>query len=397
METERKRAAAFFIHYLLLLLYVPIWLNMPHVAERVPVAPGVLWGAYAVAVCYVLARAWLVLRRPLGEGWDYLWLTLDVGIISVAVRYTGRVDSEAALAYFLPIATSSIQRRPGRTVSVGVLAALLYVAVVGAWSAPVEAHIASKLVGRVYLLLLVTSLAACYAFYESARVEEMARLREQVALSDYRTRLSREMHDGILHYLMDIGARLQLARLMVDREPAQAARLAVDQGLTVRQASDELRYLVRRLRSPAIERQGVVAALRDHLSMVGERSGMSVRLDVEGSPASLPPDVEHAGFRIVQEALTNAEKHAGATEVKVTLDFDGGGFRCTVADDGVGFHPAEVPSEPSAEGGFGLASMRQRAEAVGGRLEVSSAPGEGTAVTFAVPVSVDAASAREAA
>lgn len=162
--------------------------------------------------------------------------------------------------------------------------------------------------------------------------------------------------------------------------------MAVDLRFTIGQASDELRYLVRRLRSPVIEEAGFVDALKGHLSLFAERSGISTPVEIEGTPIPLSPDVEQAAFRIVQEALTNVEKHGGARAAEVTLRFEPGILECAIEDDGVGFDPSEVPDEPDIEGGFGLLSMRQRAETLGGRLHITSSPGQGTKVAFDIPV-----------
>ena len=232
----------------------------------------------------------------------------------------------------------------------------------------------------------MTLLAARYALTEAARLEQIARLREKVVLADYRTRLSQEMHDGIQHYLVNIAARLELARKLMGKEPEQAANIAVDQRFAVRQAADELRYLVRLLRSPAAEREGFVDALKHHLSLFAERSSISAPLAIQGTTTPVPPKVAHAAFRILQEALTNVEKHAQADQGAVTLRFGSDLFECVIADKGVGFDPSNTAERPGIEGGLGLSSMRERAESVGGRLQVNSVPGQGTEITVTVPM-----------
>lgn len=286
--------------------------------------------------------------------------------------------------YFLPVATSSIQRRLSMTILVGLASAALYTA--ATWMPALSADEIAMLGTRVFVLLLVTLVAARYALTEAARLEQIARLREKVALADYRARLSREMHDGIQHYLVNIAARLQLARMLMAKNPERAARMAVDQRFTIGQAADELRYLVRHLRSPVIERQGFVDALREHVSMFADRSPLAAALEVEGTPTALLPDVEQAVLRIVQEALTNTQKYAQASEVKVHLRFGCDLFEGVIADNGVGFEPSDMPEEPGIEGGLGLFSMRERAESVGGSLQVNSVPGQGTQITLTVPM-----------
>jgi len=379
MDAARTRRIAFFILHFVALVSALIWVHCDYVRQRSGVDLHAAYVVFAAACAYLLLRAYLVLGGKVSERWEYLWLSVDLLLITAGVYLTGRMGSDLALLYFWPLVTASVQRRPNLTLGVGAATAVLY-AIVAAPDA-IETGLVPRLIARLFVIAAATAVAVAYAVTEAARVEELTRLREQVALSDYRSRLSQEMHDGIQHYLVRIAARLNLARTFVDREPDKAARMAIDQALTVRQASDELRYLVRRLRSPVVEQQGFVGALQDHLTMFGERAGADVELQVEGTLRRLPPDVEQAAFRIIQEALTNAEKYASADRVEVRVTFGEDSLECVVADNGAGFDA----SEPRAEGGFGLAGMQERAASADGGLTVTSAPGGGTTVTFRAP------------
>ncbi|MGD9495217.1 MAG: sensor histidine kinase [Armatimonadota bacterium] len=383
MRSDRARAAIFFGLYAAVLLYAFVWVRFPNVERRVSSFTA-FYALIGTALVYVAVRAWLVFTDRVPNRWDPIFTVTDLLLITAAVRLTGGVHSEAGLMYIWPLATQSIQRRPRSVMALGVACILLYA--VATWPERLTAEYAARLSTIVVFAVLVTALAAAFAEREIRRVEEMTRLREQVALSEYRSRLSQEMHDGIQHYLVSIAIRLEFARQMLAHNPRRAAALAVDQSLTVRQAADELRHLVRRLRSPALEQRGFVDALRDHLSIFAQRSGIVAPLEVQGQPRTLPPDTEQAAFRIVQEVLTNTEKHAHATEVRIKLRYEAERVECVVVDNGAGFDPSQVPSEPTMEGGFGLSSMHQRAEQVGGRLGVVSAPDQGTRITFTAPL-----------
>jgi signal transduction histidine kinase len=384
MEVTRARSAVFFIQYLVLLLVALAWVQFGFVRRRMGGGNvSLFYWLIGAAFCYLGVRAYVVLRKRITGKWSSLWLSLDLFIITASVYLTGGIDSEAALLYFWPIATSSIRRLPRRTTAVSLAVAALYL--IATWPNHTQEKYWGTMMVRLVVLLMVTSLALYYSLTEAALIEELARLREEVALSDYRNRLSREMHDGIQHYLADIALRLELARKLMATDPAAAARSAVDQRFPVRQAAAELRYLVGLLRSPAVEREGFVSALRHHLSAFAAGSSMSAPLEVNGEVQPLPPGVAHAAFRIVQEAMTNAEKYAHATEVKVTVSFGADRFECSVRDDGGGFDVAGLPQAPTMGGGFGLPGMVQRAESVGGKVEVSSTVGEGTVVTFVAP------------
>ena len=388
MRQRTLQSPVFFVLYACVLVFALVWSHFPYVLERAGDNITLFRGLLAFAACYLGIRTYLVLLRGIPEGRGYVWLALDLVIITLAVRLTGGIRSNAALIYFWPLVTSSIERRPKMTLTLGLTTAVLYVAAV--W--PPEADVtdpAAKAVTYVFVILLATALSVFYARWEAVRVSETVKLREQVALAGYRTRLSQEMHDGIQHYLVKIATRLDLARALAGDDPARAAGIATDQRLTVRQASDELRYLIRRLRSPVVQQLGFVDALRDHLAMFAERASVHAPLDIEGTAASLPPDVEQAAFRIVQEALTNAEKYARASQVRVCLCFGQGAFECAIADDGLGFDPGTMREEPDLDGGFGMLSMKERAESAGGRLGVSSGPGKGTEITFSVPLAAE--------
>jgi len=281
MEATRTRSAVFFIQYLVLLLAALAWVQFDFVRRRMGGSNlSLFYLLIGASLCYLGLRAYLVLRRRISRKWAGLWLALDLALITGAVYLSGGIDSEVALLYFWPIATSSIQRLPRRTVVVSFASALLYA--IATWQDHASEKYWGTLMARLVLLLAVTSVAIYYALTEAALIEELGRLREKAALSDYRSRLSREMHDGIQHYLADIALRLELARKLIATDPAQAARIAIDQRFAVRQATAELRYLVRLLRSPAVERQGFVEALRHHLSVFAESASISAPLEISG-------------------------------------------------------------------------------------------------------------------
>jgi signal transduction histidine kinase len=386
MRRAKDRSAAFFIQYYVLLLLGLLWLQVGHVRAHTGENLRLVYALLGAAACYVAVRAYLVLGRGLSGHWTYLWLSIDLMLITGVVRLTGGMNSEAALVYVWPLASSAIQRLPYRTLAAGAAIAVLYTA--ATWpDALTHDHLAA-LGTRLLVVLLATSQGIVYSLAEASRVEENAKLREKVALADYRDRLAQEMHDGIQHYLVDIGVRLELARRQIADDPAQAANLAVDQRFAVRQAADELRYLVRLLRSPAVDREGFLNALRNHLATFGERASVSTPLRVEGAVVPVPPPVAHAAFRIIQEALTNIERHAQARQVQLTLSFAADVLECLIADDGIGFVPP-ADGTPGVDTGFGLSSMRQRAAAVGGSLQIDSAPGQGTKVMVVIPLTPD--------
>ena len=147
------------------------------------------------------------------------------------------------------------------------------------------------------------------------------------------------------------------------------------------QALKEMRLLVYELRPLALKREGLVGALRHRLDAVERRAGMEARLLLDGD-VELPAAMEEGLFRIAQEALNNALKHAAPTTVTVYLRSFDDRIELDVIDDGVGFDPDAV----NDMGGLGLISMRERAAKLGGLLTLYSKPAEGTTVSVSVEV-----------
>jgi signal transduction histidine kinase len=152
-------------------------------------------------------------------------------------------------------------------------------------------------------------------------------------------------------------------------------------GDIAQQTLQEMRLLVYQLRPSELRKLGLVGTLEQRLEVVERRAGIEARLGVEGEGA-LPYELEEQLYRIAQEALNNALKHAQATAVKVTIRFGDGKVSLTVEDDGRGFEPLAL----GEKGGLGLPNMSERAEKMGGRLTVQAAPGEGVTVHVEIPL-----------
>jgi nitrate/nitrite-specific signal transduction histidine kinase len=168
-------------------------------------------------------------------------------------------------------------------------------------------------------------------------------------------------------------------------EPVKGHLSRIEQ--TAQQALKEMRLLVHELRPPVLEEEGLLGALQQRLDAVERRAGVKVRLLVEGT-VELPAPVEEGLYRIAQEALNNALKHAAATSVTVGIRVNREQVELEVADNGVGFDLDAV----SHMGGVGIASMRERAAGLGGVLVIVSEPGEGTKVRVSVGVRTRAGS-----
>jgi signal transduction histidine kinase len=207
----------------------------------------------------------------------------------------------------------------------------------------------------------------------NARLYEQSR---ELSMLSERNRLALELHDVVSQKLFSLVLSAEAAAAQLERDPP-AARVQVERlGELARQALDELRSLILGLRPPELARDGLEATLRNDVDMLARVHGMKVEL--VGELASGDGERDLAVLRIVHEALHNALLHARARRIVVRL----GAEAIEVTDDGVGFDPelAEVRSRH-----LGLTSMEERAGELGGRLEIRTAPGQGTTVTLSLP------------
>jgi len=194
-------------------------------------------------------------------------------------------------------------------------------------------------------------------------------------------RLAHALHDdagqllAVVHIkLEDIGRALP-ADL---RERLQEARQILDQ------IEDQLRGLAHELRPPALEDQGLVAALQGLAGAVSRRTGLRVMVEAAES-TRLPPGIEAVLYRVVQEALKNSAKHAHARTSKIRLWRVQGFVCCSIEDDGIGFDQKAILSG-RAPRGLGLLGIQERLQVIGGGCEIQSAPGQGTKLNVKIPL-----------
>ncbi len=199
-----------------------------------------------------------------------------------------------------------------------------------------------------------------------------------------RRRLADDLHDLIGQNLTALGIDLATLKHRLHGEADRNAGTRIDaMRALVEKTIDAIRGVMTDLRPPALEEFGLAPALRWYAAEFSERTGMKASLSVAGGERRLPRDTELALFRIVQEALTNAAKHSGASSVHVSVAEESGRIRLSVEDDGRGFaDPVGARSE--RRGGWGLPAMRERAEAHGGTLRIEF-PGRGTRLIVEIP------------
>jgi signal transduction histidine kinase len=208
---------------------------------------------------------------------------------------------------------------------------------------------------------------------------DLQRSRERLvtAREEERRRLRHDLHDGLGPALASMSLQLAAARNLVGDRPEAAEMLATLKG-QMHDAVADIRRVVYALRPPVLDELGLVAAIGEYAARLGQ-GGLGIRLE---APESLPPlsaAVEVAAYRIALEALTNVARHSGARSCAIRLSIADRVLRLEVADDGRGLGP-------NARTGTGLTSMRERAQELGGTLEIKPAPGGGTTVRIRLPL-----------
>ena len=207
-----------------------------------------------------------------------------------------------------------------------------------------------------------------------------------------RARISRELHDVVAHHISMIAVQAETARLATPGMPRAGAQRLLAIGDTARAALTEMRRLLGVLREdtaePAVDLQPQpgLAQLNGLLDEARDAAGIGARLIVRGWITALDPGVELAAYRIVQEALTNARRHAPGAAVDVELHFTDETLHLRIRDNGPG--PPPAPPDPQAIG-HGILGMRERAAAVGGELSTGAAAGGGFLVRATFPVKAE--------
>ncbi|GAB2490265.1 hypothetical protein GCM10027030_25460 [Luteococcus sediminum] len=270
------------------------------------------------------------------------------------------------------------------------VALLLPLAFIGAFPLiwPSRLHTAAAIIGALAVVAFGQAMfwsiervhRRIYALQDRALAAE-----RHSAVLEERDRLAREMHDSLAQVLAVINLRLRALHSSPELRGATHALSEVDDLADLCQESvRDVRESILGLRSASRDEQGFVPGLQHYLATWSRGSGVQAELLVDAPEAlELSPAHELQLSRVVQEALTNVRKHAGASRATVRLCPGPDGLRVSITDDGSGFHPSS--SEATPPGHYGLATMRERVEQVGGHFHLDSAPGRGTRVQAFLP------------
>ena len=347
------------------------------------VAATFSWHFHAVSHPLVLGYGLIVLaagsillspRWPVGA--------VGVALTAVLVSHLlGYAFSPIDLALMVALFRAASPEHPRRTVLLGIATVLGYVVVqlIGTGTISVDALAFGTLTVSTFLVLGF-AVASQRAFSRQRREEEMQR-----RVTDERLRIARELHDVVSHSISTINVQAGMASHVIDDNPAEAKAALVTIKQTSRDTLRELRGILNVLRQvDEVEPRQPAPGLAqlDVLVNTAARAGVPVSASVGGLARALPPAVDLAAYRIIQESLTNVIRHAGRASAQISVDFEPDRVVIEVSDDGCG---TGVPDANGWPEGHGLAGMRERAAAVRGELQAGPRPGHGFQVRAALP------------
>lgn len=358
-------------------------------------------GLVALGIIYVLigvyGAQWCESRRGRGALVFYFvfQIILSALIIHLSWDYAGLLP----LIVF-PLVSQATMAYPlwGVGVITGVIVLLLSIslAISDSWTAAIQTGL-GILVGLVFIIIF-TRIAA-REYIARLEVERLAgelqdanrKLRayavqaEELATMQERNRLAREIHDSLGHYLTVVNVQLEAAKTVLVHDPDRALS-AVEKAQTLtKNGLADVRRSVATLRASPLDNVDLPEAIEPLLDEC-RASGLSAQLTITGTPVALDPQPKLTLYRVIQEGLTNVQKHAQAGRVDVTLDYSTPGvIHLTIADDGSG-----MAKQHQIEG-FGLLGIRERVNLLGGTIETRSRPGQGFALIAKIPVTTDEA------
>jgi two-component system, NarL family, sensor histidine kinase DegS len=225
---------------------------------------------------------------------------------------------------------------------------------------------------------------------ESAKNRQLIGLKIILAQEDERKRIAREIHDGPAQSLANLVLRTEIAERMLETNDLDAIRSElVDLKVQIRSGLGEIRKIIFNLRPMALDDLGLVPTLRKFVQDFEENTRIRSVFDTSGKERRLSSAMEAAMFRMVQEAYSNAFKHAQPTFVSLEMSFQENMVQLLIEDNGVGFHADLIESRVKTHSHFGLIGMRERVELLQGNIDIESVVDQGTKIRIQVPTTVE--------
>lgn len=210
----------------------------------------------------------------------------------------------------------------------------------------------------------------------NAKLTQYTHVLEDLTVSRERNRMARELHDTLAHSLTALSVQLETVKAFWSIDPKKAQQL-LDRSLEItREGTEETRRALKSLRASPLEDLGFGLAVKQLVFSAADRIGLKTVVRIPDEVNLLSKDEQQVVYRIAQEAIENVIKHANASQIEISMDEDENEFEISIRDDGIGCEE-EIKAD-----GFGILGMRERANLIGGDLDVQSQKGEGCTVTF---------------
>jgi signal transduction histidine kinase len=231
----------------------------------------------------------------------------------------------------------------------------------------------------------------------NVRLQRYASALEELTISRERNRLARELHDTLAHSLSAVIVQLEAVRSLWPFDPGTAHNMLDRADETARRGLTEARRALQALRASPLQDLGLVLALRELAQSAAERAGAALELHISEQVAGdLPAVVEQGVYRIAQETLENTVRHAEARSIVFRLEQDANSLALTIEDDGRGIDAEAMRAwKAGGQDHLGLRGMKERANMIGGKMEILSQPEGGTGVRLTVPLATDGVLAQE--
>lgn len=386
-EREFRAVARVAQHVWLVVAFVLIWRHFAYVRPHLRHDDWQIYTLYLIAVAGTAFRYLTGIRHG-HEKWHRLVFDgFSILVIALGVNFTGGIKSDLWLVYFIFIIAETLAASARGVLLTDTFAIASYV--LATWPRTYTQEYWEILITRIFFLVLVASIARTLAQEERIRQQDLGALREALSVSEERRRLARDLHDGLGHVLTRVILSLEVARRQSRTDPDASAASIAQQATALRGAMEEMRQIVATLRTDtaALSLQSVVRSLAAQLAETGE---LQVEVEAPDAPLPLSAHRQYHLSRVVQEALTNCLRHSGADRASVRIEVVESPVHpkkvvAVVEDAGRGFSQDGL----GGSDGHGLKGMLERLAPYGGRVEIDTAPGEGTRVVAEVPADLD--------
>jgi len=222
---------------------------------------------------------------------------------------------------------------------------------------------------------------------EGLQQKQMLGLKIIKAQEEERRRVAREIHDGPAQSMSNVVLKAEICEKLIDVDMNKTREELGNLKKIVRDSLQDVRKIIYNLRPMSLDDLGLIPTLQRYVLTFQEESGVSISFSAMGRQSELESVVSLTVFRIIQEALSNIAKHAKADNAVIKIEFTPKDLKIYIYDDGIGFDTAKLKEKnDDISGGFGLVSMRERIELLGGDLRISAEPGKGTRLNITIPI-----------